>query len=70
MIIVRIVKKNLTVVRWTNKLNGTQMRRIKRVFAGFNLTTMEKARRFDFADSKSARSDSKFLPQIRKLFQL
>ena len=36
MIIITIVKKNLTVAKCPKKLNGTQMKRMKRIFAGFN----------------------------------
>ncbi len=36
MIIITIVKKNLTVAKCPKKLNGTQMMRMKRIFAGFN----------------------------------
>lgn len=36
MIIITIVKKNLTVAKCPKRLNGTQMRRMKRIFAGLN----------------------------------
>ncbi len=36
MIIITIVKKNLTVAKCPKKLNGPQMKRMKRIHAGFN----------------------------------